>query len=532
LTAKTNKEEEIENEDQVTVEFSGKEEFEKAFETLWLRILKAASIEEAYATPVGIAEPLKIRTITKGPPYISMVLRALWKKMFTILSKNKAFDLLWNGGVTEEYLLNRFGANLGQNEVFISGDFREATDNIKSWASEAVANRYSSQLKLYPIENRLFIKSLTGHTFVPQKSKLDIKKPLLQKRGQLMGSITSFPVLCTINACACRWAMELAAKKKILLRDAKLAINGDDSAMVSTEECYRIWRVITRAFGLYESPGKTFVDKRFVNINSTNFIYIPSLKVEERPKLGTFWVKWEDDTWHKRENPYRLTKYINMGLLRSLKRAQGQRSLTDEADPRNNIGVRYRKLMNLCPDPCKEYVHKEFIENHKQILDWYRIPWYIPEWLGGYGLTGYRHASELDRKIAWAILNNWKVRRPILIAQGETTWKNWQLAENRMPEPLYTDRKGSGTEIFTKMMGLKVIDLLLDSDIRFTDLHQTPEQEKDATKRRLKHNEKLWSAKHYTNLPGTPMPDERLIFKPRYSTYKLPLLLHSNSTLD
>jgi len=538
LTAKTKGEEEIENEDQVTVEFIDTKEFEKAFETLWLRVLKTASTEEALATPVGLAEPLKIRTITKGPPYISMVLRALWKKIFTILSKNKAFDLLWNGGVTEEYLLNRFGAKLGENEVFISGDFREATDNIKSWASEAVANRYSSQLKLHPVENRLFLKSLTGHTFVPpdpkkweQVSMAEWNEFFKQKRGQLMGSITSFPILCTINACACRWAMELASKKKILLRDAKLAINGDDSAMVSTEECYRIWKVITRTFGLYESPGKTFIDKRFVNINSTNFVYAPSLKVEDRPEPKHLWSKREDGTWHKRDSPYYLTKYINMGLLRNLKRAEGLSHLNDESDPRNNVGVRYRKLMSLCPDLCKEYVHKEFIEGHK-FLNGFKIPWYIPEWLGGFGLTGYKHPSKLDRKIAWAILNNWEIRRPIQIAHGQTTWKNWQMAQRQMPEPLYTDHKGNGTEIFTRMMGLKVIDLLFDSNIRYKDLYNTHEEESRMVFLQFRHNEKLWSPKSYKEIPGDPMPESKLLFRPKYSTYKLPLLLTTTSILD
>lgn len=183
------------------------EDLQQKFRFLLRECLRRAK-EEAkapLAEPVALAEALKVRMITKGPPYIMTILRNTWKVIHGRLQKQRTFRLI--GEPLSAGLAARVLGKLRDADVLVSGDYAAATDNLASWASETVADTLAECLfldKLDPLLPALLKTSLTGHLFETDEG---IKR---QTTGQLMGSITSFPVLCLINAAICRWALEIA----------------------------------------------------------------------------------------------------------------------------------------------------------------------------------------------------------------------------------------------------------------------------------------------------------------------------------
>jgi hypothetical protein len=489
---------------------SDQREFDKSFETLWLRVLKEASTEQMFAQPVGLAEALKNRVITKGPPFVQTVLRALWKKMHSVLRKHRAFKLIGEP-VSIEYLTDVLGSWLPEGKSYLSGDYADATNGLRGWASECAADEISHMLNLHPVERRLLINSLTRHKLVSKDKGEDMA--IDQVTGQLMGSITSFPILCIINAAGTRWAMEVEEDKPILLRDLKAMFNGDDVAAVCGPKGYRLWKTIQEFVGLKESLGKTYFSDRFVNINSTNFITGPN-------------YTFVNDVGKVRTTPFALTKYINMGLLTGKKRSEASISLNDEDDPYNRIGVQYRELIRNTPSGLIEKVHKTFLEHHGKLLAKARVPWYIPEWLGGLGLTGVGTPSDLDLSIARRILLNWKEERPIQLGRKEATWKTWQLASKAVPKPNYTeDSTDPGIQEYNNLVAKKCIDLMFDGRTRLDTLMQAAAKGK--TQRAMNHNAKLWNPKPRGKkcvCRGIPQPltKEELVFARKYETYSAP----------
>lgn len=492
---------------------------DSVFQTLWLRMLRKAPQEEPLVKPVALAEALKVRTITKGPPIRQSVLRSLWKHVHGTLKKHRVFTLIGQP-VTEQYILNQMGRNLADDEVYISGDYEAATDNLLPWVSNTVANALADELNLLPEERKLLLESLTGHIYEDEKGN-----KVRQATGQLMGSITSFPVLCIANAAMSRWAMELGEGKKILLRDAKLMINGDDVGIRSKRQTYHFWQTITKFGGLIESLGKTYVSRDFIDINSTMFARVPEPfelpfpRLVQKPSRQT-WIERPDD-WDEKEiiqefgptkfvtveetvmrsSFLKLVPYVNLGLLLGFKRSsglgdKGKVSLNDQARPNDNMGARARELVAFAPKDMHSKVMRMFIQANDHVLKRLNgIPWYVPEWLGGVGLPlgEWGQPSELDLRIASRILRNWKNERPISLAHQDTAWKIWQLAEQRMPEPMYFGERGANTEEYDRLCGRQVVNLLFDSRISMESLLTKITESKAS--RAIKVNSKLWDPK-------------------------------------
>jgi hypothetical protein len=409
------------------------------------------------------------------------------------------------------------GQRLEEGQGYLSGDYRDATNGLFSWASEVAADEVGIQTELYPVERRLFKSSLTGHTLRGKK----------QRTGQLMGSITSFVILCIINAAGCRWASEIDQGRIFTLKDCPLMINGDDCALRCSERGRRAWKKITAFVGLEESVGKTYFSRDFVEINSTQYyrdadnpqtlilqkteqvrnpvVYDGAPKTITRTRMVT------------RQIPFHLTRYINVGLLFGLKRSGLSVGLNDQDDPRNNLGSRYRELLRLAPPHLREAAHRAFINHHRELLDKTRLPWFAPEWIGGMGLTGLKEPSEKDLRIARMITLNWANKRPISLAHQEANWKTWQVASKRVPKPFVVEEKNSGTEVYNRAVASECINLLFDSSIELDTLFQVVTESR--TGGAIKHNARLWSPASYKTL-ASPMEVGDLTFKPKYLSFE------------
>jgi len=281
-----------------------------------------------------------------------------------------------------------------------------------------------------------------------------------------------------------------------------MMINGDDCGMRGPADLYKHWRTITAFCGLKESIGKTYFSKSFVDINSTSF------ELKKEPHNTT------NNRGETVQTVFQLTQYVNAGLLLGLKRSQGVIGLSDQFSA-NNMGVRAHELLRLAPKELHNAAMKVFINKHRETLEKTRLPWYMPLWLGGVGLPAgpWGGNSELDRRVASRILFNWKKERPIPINREELPWKTWLKAEAALPPPVFSKTKNEHTEAYSNAVSKKCIDLLFDSEVHLSDLH---EELQAKGSRAIAHNAKLWKPEKGI---GPELPEDKLKFQAKYPNW-------------
>jgi len=386
---------------------------------LWVRVMDRlkvmASFEEPLVEPVGLAEALKIRVISKGPPHIYTFLKPLQKLMWSNLKNNLVFKMIGTP-FQAHHIAERIG-KVTDEDIIINGDYKASTDNLHSWVSQTIVNEMIACFReCYDPETdfvfddefaKIFMTSLTNHKF-----EID-GKWVEQAEGQLMGSVTSFPILCLANAAMCRWALELSNGKNYHLKDtdlrnkstiAPLLINGDDCTLKGKRDRLReIWEKITTFGGLETSIGKTLfsvVGKPIVVLNSKTFHY----DVE--------WGTWEEK------------KFVNMGiLLGKVRSAAGSANVRGYGQ----MGTLHRKLKEQSPDGVWDEVSSRFIHYNRSVLEQCpNIPWSAPEYLGGPGLVS-KGLTKFDlRQISIIILKSKDKKFQIV---KETIDKDWEMHE-------------------------------------------------------------------------------------------------------
>jgi len=144
-----------------------------------------------------------------------------------------------------------------EGEIFVSGDYESATDNLSLEVAELILERILSKSRSIPralIEYAL--RSLRAEIHYPEGHVVR------QRRGQLMGNFLSFPLLCLQNYLAFRFSIP---------RPVPLRINGDDIVFRCRPSELKIWKDNVGAAGLTLSAGKTLVDKRLFSLNSCFF---------------------------------------------------------------------------------------------------------------------------------------------------------------------------------------------------------------------------------------------------------------------
>jgi len=411
--------------------------------------------------------------------------------------------------ITEEQILDALGANLDEDEIFLSGDYADATNEIYSYVSEIIADETAIVLKWKEEEKRLVIEALTEHRIRNPDNKIEFKE---QQNSQLMGSIMSFVFLCIANAAGSRWAAEVAENKPLQLSQLRGTINGDDVAIKSHKSIYNFWKKITKHFGLNESIGKTFTSKDFVEMNSATFQFNSESEheIEITNKKGEISL---------RKCPYTQTKYINQGLIRGAKRSEALTSLGDQDDPLENIAARANYLLDICPVELKTKVYQQFINYNRELLEKTRVPWFLPMWLGGLELpiTEEHKPSDKDLRLAHLVLINWKKEHPIQMST-KLPWKTRLLAESRLPKPGTSPEKNLDTERYETIVGKECINLLFNSNYSLDDLYQLIEEDSKVGNA-FKKNARFYKPDG-KKLPS-PLTIEQLKTKRIYNTYNL-----------
>jgi len=206
----------------------------------------------------SILEPLKIRTITAEPAnFFPMKEVQLW--LWRSLQRFNCFPLTHGKDVL--ITLNSFKNEQGL-PLLISGDYTAATDNL----NRDVIKEFTTLLlpKLPPVYHSSFLRNSGLHNLHYKDG--EVRK---QENGQLMGSLTSFPILCYLNYIAYCRAKDICPSG---LSD-DVTINGDDIFFFANEEGYKVWDGVVREFGFTPSYGKNYVSRNYCTINSQWFSY-------------------------------------------------------------------------------------------------------------------------------------------------------------------------------------------------------------------------------------------------------------------
>lgn len=147
-----------------------------------------------------------------------------------------------------------------EGEVFVSGDYESATDNLSLEVAEVILDELRVLSDEIPSSIWDFARlSLRAVIEYPDGTTAH------QVRGQLMGNLLSFPLLCLQNYIAFRWCVG-SSWRKIPVR-----INGDDIVFRAGREVADGWMDTVSALGLKLCRGKTLVSKSIFSLNSTFF---------------------------------------------------------------------------------------------------------------------------------------------------------------------------------------------------------------------------------------------------------------------
>ena len=388
----------------------GLEAVRDQFQHTFINAGSVALEEDPIAEAVPLAEALKVRVITKGPPMTQFVLAPIQKFMWRHLKAHPCFDLI-GGPVDSDKVQARMGV-LPAGKAWLSGDYSDATNQLHPDLSAAAWNTMCSVCGIPDTARKLGLRVLTDHWLVDPDLKRDKKNPnrlMPQQWGQLMGSIISFPILCLVNAAVCRLAMEFDDEVDLSLKDAPLMVNGDDCLFPIGKAGRAVWAQIGAMAGLKPSPGKVYYSPHFCNINSTTFRYFHD---RWDPSVTKTYLTGVDSS----QNPFERVKCIRYGLVLGLKRSVAE---TEKDEPMLNLlgngvewdsslGARHRALMSECPEWCKVAVHKKFLNANRELLDIatkHGMPWYVPECFGGMGLesVGEYGPSDVDLTISQAM---------------------------------------------------------------------------------------------------------------------------------
>jgi len=197
-------------------------------------------------------KPLAVRMITKGSAE-GRCLKPLQVAMWKALQLDPKFFCTGNPDVQKGFDLN-LKRNLNDDEFYLSGDYDASTDRLHLDLSMEILEGILENINHEPTKR--WARYEFGEHLIeyPPWTKIDT---IEQKRGQLMGNLLSFPILCLANKIVC----EIAELEDFI-------VNGDDLLAIANERQIENWRVTGTSCGLLPSIGKNYVSKNFGTFNS------------------------------------------------------------------------------------------------------------------------------------------------------------------------------------------------------------------------------------------------------------------------
>jgi len=361
---------------------------------------------ESVIKPIGLKEALKVRGITTPEALETWLLKPLQKYLAKCLLKHACFAV--TGTPLTPNHLERVIADLHDSEELLSGDYDNATNMMIGSYTRHCVKSICLKLGLSEAFTKVAVRSLCDN-IVEYSYKLEdtsvggfkkkniVKLRAPQLEAQPMGKILSFTVLCIINLTVCRKAVEIDQNRFIPISLFPGLINGDDC-------CFPVrninhWVGCSAMVGLFNSIGKTFKSRDFVEMNSRTFL-----------------LSAKQDGEFRREIKFQEVPFVNFGLMKGLVRSAGIDEIVDEKrsviEGVSRMGWCHKELVKGFDAFYSEldylfkfYHNKILLSKHLEGL-----PYYIPFWLGGLGLDPGPQVeiniSETQRKCAKMIFQN------------------------------------------------------------------------------------------------------------------------------
>lgn len=164
------------------------------------------------------------------------------------------------------------------------------------------------------------------------------------------------------------------------------------------------WKLIATACGLSPSVGKYYFDDSFLEMNSTQFQYLPSMRYELEEFLPKSFVKICTGT-----NCFRRVPYVNFGILKCLPRsAAGNTPKSVVESLLLSADTQQSDLFEDCPDYLWDQVNATFLRNLSKELREHKvsIPYYLPKHYGGLGLMPSRGYGPSRNDLQWVAFAN------------------------------------------------------------------------------------------------------------------------------
>nr|UJQ92011.1 MAG: putative RNA-dependent RNA polymerase [Magoulivirus sp.] len=159
------------------------------------------------------------------------------------------------------------------DHVFVSGDYESATDNLSLEVAEEIVRTLSESSEIPESVWEFALVSLRARITYPLEGG---HCTFDQVRGQLMGNLLSFPLLCIQN---------YTAFKYLVRGPVPVRINGDDIVFRAPLEVAKEWMAGVNRLGLTLSVGKTMIHRRYFSLNSTFFKARSSGRIDMVPVL-------------------------------------------------------------------------------------------------------------------------------------------------------------------------------------------------------------------------------------------------------
>jgi len=365
---------------------------EKAKE-IWRRDMREV---EGKMVPVAkftaVIEALKVRGISKQSgglfylkPLQSALLRHLAKKRQFIVGKVE----------TPENLLTAVGGIIDPMLKHLSVDYEASTDYLKSVFSRIASEVIFRDCHVGQVAREMWSKSLYGGAVTLSDEPDGDSDPKLikkfgrercgiklQKRGQLMGNIMSFPILCLCSAFVLWKTQCFANRKRIHPCDGDFAVNGDDGYMQTTDRGYAYWKRIGTKLGLKPSVGKVYFSSSFFDFNSSIFGSWQPTVIYPSGVFGP--------------GPLRLMRFrflpigLAYGTMRTGSVMVSEMLSLDALSKGKSAGSIVRCILSLAEHKQRlrvwDVVYRKLLYVPSIYSKIRGIPWFLPESVGGLGL--------------------------------------------------------------------------------------------------------------------------------------------------
>jgi len=348
----------------------------------------------------AVLEPLKVRTISKGPSVEYYLGKPVQQALHGRMRKMKPFRLIgtpfcptmlsdlrseWE----REWLRDREDVN------WCSVDYSAATDGLSARLSGEIMDRLLHKLAvrnlgLYYLLRGVLAPHKISYPPIRTKNGLVQLEEVTQKNGQLMGSILSFPVLCLAN-----YGLFLLVKSRSLghsnihwVKDSVL-VNGDDMLYIGSHAEWELHQQMGKRIGLEFSPGKAYIHPTYANVNSVSVHYDLRHSADKIPS-----------------HPKKVG-YLNTGLIWGKHKVQGKVG-TDDPLANHPISASINEILEGCYWKKEEVLKFVLNANKKDLQKETRgRNLFLPISVGGLGVNppvGWKfHVTKEQREWAGAI---------------------------------------------------------------------------------------------------------------------------------